>query len=148
MLDSTDRQLLHALQRDGRASISELANRLGLSRATVRTRLDRLIETGAIRRFTVEVGSNDESRIHAIVLIRLQGSMSRTVIRALSALAGIDQLHATNGAWDLVAYVSCESLRAFDQVLRAIREVPGVTMSESCLLLDRVDTPAGGARQT
>lgn len=139
MLDSTDRRLIRALQRDGRASVSDLATSLGLARATVRARIDRLMDTGAIRRFTVELGTDEDDVIHAIVLIRLQGSMSRAVIRSLSALPQIERLHATNGAWDLVADVRCDSLRDFDRALRAIREVPGVTTSESCLLLDRVD---------
>ena len=139
MTDPTDRILIRALRNDGRASVSELAAKLGLARATVRARMDRLVESGTIRRFTIETGGDQDDRIRAVVLIRLQGSMSRAVIRSLSVLPQVDRLFATNGAWDLVAEVVCDTLRDFDQALRAIREVPGVTGSESCLLLDRVD---------
>ena len=137
--DPTDRRLLAELRRDARQSVSALAQRLGLSRATVRTRLDRLTETGIIARFTVELSSaEDLAQVRAVVLIQLEGSMSRQVIRALGDMAEIVDLHSTNGAWDLVARLECASLRHFDQALRRIREVKGVTNSESCLLLDRV----------
>lgn len=139
MLDPNDRRLIRALKKDSRASISKLAADLGMARATVRNRVDRLISSGVIQRFTIELSSDEGTEtVRAIVLIRLEGSMSRPVIRALSVLPHIDRLHATNGAWDLIAEVHCTTLRDFDHALRAIREVPGVTNSESCLLLDQV----------
>ena len=41
-MDKTDERLIAALKEDGRASISDLAASLNLSRTTVRTRLERL----------------------------------------------------------------------------------------------------------
>lgn len=138
-MDQTDRHLIAELRRNGRASVSELAGRLGLARATVKTRLDRLIETGVIQRFTIETASTEAlPEVRAIVLIALEGSMSRAVIRSLRAVPEIARLHSTNGVWDLVADLECASLSDFDATLRRIREVPGVRNSESCLLLDRV----------
>lgn len=139
MIDGTDRTLIAELRRDARQPVSSLAARLGLSRATVKARLDRLVETGAIRRFTVELDEGQEDdRVRAIVLIELEGSLSRTVIRSLSALPQTARLHSTNGNWDLVAELECADLRDFDQALRRVREVPGVVSSQSCLLLDTV----------
>ena len=120
-------------------SVSALSAALGLSRATVKTRLDRLIATGVIERFTIETSAaSDASIVRAIMMIQLAGGMSRAVIRAIKAMPQVARLHSTNGAWDLVAELECASLRDFDAALRAIREVPGVQNSESCLLLDTV----------
>ena len=52
-MDDTDQRLIAELRRDGRASLSELAERLDLSRATVRARMERLTERGEIAGFTV-----------------------------------------------------------------------------------------------
>jgi DNA-binding Lrp family transcriptional regulator len=62
--------------------------------------------------------------------------MSRQVIRALGRMPEVVSLHSTNGAWDLVARIETDTLPAFDRVLRQVREVPGVTNSQTCLLLD------------
>ena len=43
-MDDTDQRLIAELRRDGRAALSDLADRLGLSRATVRSRMERLTE--------------------------------------------------------------------------------------------------------
>lgn len=136
-LTPIDRAMLAELRRNGRASITELAGALGVSRATAKVRLDRLIESGTIRRFTIDTDLEDRQLIRAISTIELQGSMSRQVTRALQAIPEIEQLYATNGAWDLVAEVNATSLPAFDRVLRQIRDTPGVLNSESSLLLNR-----------
>ena len=139
-LDETDRRLIAALRDDGRASISTLSATLDLARGTVRTRLDRLVETGVIRHFTIDLAiAHEPAAVRAVMTIELQGRMSRGVISALTKMPEITALHTTNGAWDLVANLECASLRDFDQALRRLREVKGVINSESCLLLDRVD---------
>jgi len=51
-MDETDRQLLSALRHDARASLSELALRLGVSRTTVRARIERLRASGEIVGFS------------------------------------------------------------------------------------------------
>ena len=139
MLDTIDRRIIAALRRDARVSVTTLAAELKLARATVKSRLDRLVETRVIERFTIDLGADVAlDAVRAIVLIRLEGSMSGAVIRALSRLPECMRLSSTNGVWDLVAELECTSLQNFDGVLRRIREVRGVTSSESCLLLDTV----------
>jgi len=138
MFTQTDKALLSALRRDARQSITDLAAKLGVSHATAKARLEHLKETGAIRRFTIETDTAGTSLVRAISLIQLQGKMSRAVIRALGKLPQITTIHSTNGTWDLVADIRADSLGEFDQVLRQIREIPGVLNSESCLLLATV----------
>lgn len=137
-LSETDRAIIAALRLDARMSITELANRVNVSRTTAKTRLETLVRDGRIRRFTIETDTDVEGEVRAITMIELQGKLSRTVIRTLSRIPEVSTLHATNGAWDLVVEIKTDSLGNFDRVLREIREVPGVLNSESCLLLARV----------
>ncbi|WP_323804496.1 Lrp/AsnC family transcriptional regulator [Sulfitobacter litoralis] len=50
--DNLDRKLIVILREDGRAPISKLATQLQVSRATVQSRLDRLLDSGAVLGFT------------------------------------------------------------------------------------------------
>lgn len=136
-MDATDSALLAALKADARASVTTLAATIGVSRATVQTRLERLTRNGTIRRFTIETGAEaDPDRICAVMLIELEGPTKRSVVRALRRLPEITSLHSTNGAWDLVARIETDSLPGFDRVLNAVRDIQGVQNSETCLLLD------------
>ena len=137
-LDALDRRLVALLRQDARASITTLAGRLGVARGTVHARLARLVESGTIRRFTVELDApSRDDRVRAVMLIAVQGAKARQVSADLAREPEITDLHSTNGAWDFVATLETGSLAAFDRLLARVREIPGVTSSETCLLLDR-----------
>lgn len=135
-MDDLDRRLIAALRINGRASLSELAKKLGVARGTVQNRLDRLIESDVILGFTVRLKDNSQSnRIRAIMLIEVAGKTTRKVIEALRGLPQIHALHSTNGAFDLVAEIEVADLAEFDRVLSGVRSIEGVARSETSLLL-------------
>ncbi|MEM7237608.1 MAG: Lrp/AsnC family transcriptional regulator [Pseudomonadota bacterium] len=137
-LDTTDRRLIAKLKLDGRASITTLAGELGLARGTVQNRIARLVATGAIRRFTVEVDlPNDTEEIEAVMLIEIEGAKARSVIADLRRRPQVSTVFSTNGNWDLVANIRVSTLSEFDALLHAVRDVKGVLNSETCLLLHR-----------
>ena len=138
-LDDLDRRLLSALRENGREPVAALARRLDVSRATVNSRLARLVDSGTIVGFSVRVrDETNAGSIRAISLLEVEGRATDKVIRALKGLPEIRALHTTNGAWDLVAELAMENLAAFDQVLGRIRSIEGIVNSESSLLLSSV----------
>lgn len=136
-MDAIDRQLLALLKHDGRASVTTLSGQLGVSRATVQSRIDRLKANGSIQRFTIDIAHGQTGDvIRAVMLVEVQGNLTRSVIRALRRLPEISDLHSTNGAWDLVAQIETPNLAEFDRTLRDVREIKGILNSETCLLLN------------
>ncbi|AWY00552.1 AsnC family transcriptional regulator [Marinomonas primoryensis] len=134
--DSLDSALIAELRKDGRASISYLAQTLKVSRATVQNRLDRLISSGVILGFTVRVHQEVEKEtVRAMMMIEVAGKSTSQVIKKLRGIPELVTLHTTNGAWDLVAELQTTSLGEFDRVLRRVREVDGILNSETSLLL-------------
>jgi len=138
IFDDLDRRLIAALREDGRAPISKLAAILGVSRATVQTRLDRLLDTGAVLGFTIRAREDSAQAVRAIMLIEVNGRSTTQVIRALRGLPELHSLHTTNGKWDLVAQLRTENLQDFDRLLREVREITGITNSETSILLSSV----------
>jgi DNA-binding Lrp family transcriptional regulator len=69
------------------------------------------------------------------MMIDVEGHAADRVVRALGGLAEVSAIHTTNGRWDLVAELSAATLSDFDAVLRRIRLIPGITGSETSLLL-------------
>ncbi len=69
------------------------------------------------------------------MLIAVEGRSTDQVIRGLRGIPEIGALHTTNGQWDLVAEIICESLGAFDAVLGIIRGIEGIRDSETSILL-------------
>lgn len=134
--DSLDSELISELRVDGRATISHLADRLKVSRATVQNRLDRLLSSGAILGFTIRVNDSlDQRTVKALMMIEISGQSTSQVIRKLRGIPELVKLHTTNGAWDLVAEINTTTLSEFDEVLRQVREVSGIANSETSVLL-------------
>ncbi|WP_089175711.1 Lrp/AsnC family transcriptional regulator [Bosea sp. AS-1] len=139
IFDELDHRLIAALREDGRAPVSKLGTILGVSRATVQTRLDRLLESGAVLGFTVRARQDyDDRTIRAIMMIEVAGRSTTAVIRQLRGLPELHSLHTTNGAWDLIAEIRAMSLSDFDRVLREVRNIDGILNSETSLLLSSV----------
>jgi DNA-binding Lrp family transcriptional regulator len=135
-LDDTDRRLIALLRRDGRAPIAALAKSLGVARATVQSRLTRLIESGALLGFTVRLREDlDQTAVRAVMSIEVAGKSTAAVISCLRAIPELHQLHTTNGNWDLIAEIRAATLADFDRVLRDVREIDGVRNSETSILL-------------
>ncbi|SIO88777.1 Transcriptional regulator, AsnC family [Nocardiopsis sp. JB363] len=76
--------------------------------------------------------------VRAISFIEVVGRTTDHVIAELRGFPEIMALHTTNGGWDLVAEISCENLRDFDELPRRMRGINGVVNSETSLLLSSV----------
>ena len=135
-MDDSDTQLLSELRRDGRSSLSELAQRLGLSRATVRIRLERLVQRGEIVAFTVLTrGDASPAPVRALMLIGIEGRGAERIMARLAGFAAVTAVHSTNGKWDLMAELAAQTLEELDTVIFRIREIEGVMQSETNLIL-------------
>ncbi len=135
-MDEIDQKLTTRLRHNGRQSVSNLATELGLSRATVRARMERLEKSGVILGYTVILQSDAiDLPVRGIMMIRIEGHTTDRVIRSLSGFPEISAIHTTNGRWDLVVEVGTGTLSDFDAALRRIRLVPGVVSSDTNLLL-------------
>ncbi|MOA02896.1 AsnC family protein [compost metagenome] len=76
-----------------------------------------------------------EAAIRGIMMIEIEGHVTDRVIRTLGGFPEISEIHSTNGRWDLIVELNAATLSDFDAVLRRIRLVPGITGSETSLLL-------------
>ncbi|MFT4012507.1 MAG: Lrp/AsnC family transcriptional regulator [Paracoccus sp. (in: a-proteobacteria)] len=144
-MDDLDQRLMAELRRDGRAGISDLADRLGASRATIRSRLERLKAEGEIVGFTALTRSDlSEAPVRGLMLIGIEGRGADRIMARLTGMPAVKAVHSTNGKWDLIVELATESLAEFDDVLRRIRDLSGVATSETNLLLST--RRAGGGR--
>jgi DNA-binding Lrp family transcriptional regulator len=135
IIDALDQRLVTLLRHDARRSISELAATSASaaprcapgSSGWRRGRDPRLHGDPARRRGGLPV--------RGVMLIEIEGHATDRVIRALGGFAEVSTIHTTNGRWDLIIELAAASLTDFDAVLRRIRLIPGITNSETNLLL-------------
>ena len=130
-----DQRLLTELRRDGRAALSELAERLALSRATVRSRMERMTAKGEIAGFTVLTRSDATAApMRGLMMIGIEGRGTEKITARLNGIPAVQAVHSTDGNWDLVAELGAHTLPDLDDVPAAIRKLEGVVTSETNLL--------------
>ena len=135
-MDNTDRRLIALLRANARATIASLAKALGVARGTVQNRMARLEKDGTIVGYSVRLKPQvEEHRIRALMTIAVEGNRTEAVIAALRGDPAVGALHSTNGRWDIVAELRADSLASFDQVLGRIRQLEGISSTETSLLL-------------
>jgi DNA-binding Lrp family transcriptional regulator len=135
-MDDLDRRLITLLRHNGRRSVSDLALELGVSRATVRSRMERLERSGDIVGYTVILRADAVALpVRGIMLIEVEGRAGDRVVDMLGGFPEVSAIHTTNGKWDLIVELGASSLSDFDAILRRVRLIPGVIASETNLLL-------------
>ena len=135
-MDDLDQRLIAELRRDGRASLSELADRLALSRATIRARMERLVARGEIAGFTVVTRADvTAAPVRGLMMIGIEGRGGEKIMARLAGLPAVMAVHSTNGKWDLIVELSTQTLLELDDVIHRIRNIEGVMTSETNLLL-------------
>ncbi|MGB3555514.1 MAG: Lrp/AsnC family transcriptional regulator [Jannaschia sp.] len=135
-MDDLDRRLLGGLTSDGRASVSSLAAALGVTRATIRARMERLTLAGEILGYrAVLKGDLADRAVRGIVLVEVEGKGAARIARAMAAMPEVEAVHSTHGRWDLIAELGADTLEALDVTLNRIRLIDGVSRSETNLYL-------------
>lgn len=132
----SDQQLLSVLRENARASTAEIARRLGLSRTTVQSRIERLERDGVIGGYTVRVNEAAErGHIRAHIMVALLPRHMASVVEALRAMPEVRALHSVSGPFDLVAMGVVPSVEGMDELTDRIGAIDGVERTTSSIIL-------------
>ena len=135
--DTVDQELLALLRDNARATTSELARQLGLSRSTVQSRLNKLLESRVITGFTVQLGeSYADSLIRAHVLIELEQKLTGQAQARLKNMRRVTALYAISGAYDMIAMVEAHSTDELSRLLDEIADLDGIARTNSSVILE------------
>lgn len=135
-MNNIDHIILGLLKDNARMSITDLAAKARVSRATVQKRIEYMESTGVITGYTIRFRPNAERNvIRAWMSIMVEGTKAQAVIRELRLESAVERLHTTNGKWDILVELESDSLINFDKALERIRNISGIYNSETSILL-------------
>ncbi|RZZ82347.1 MULTISPECIES: Lrp/AsnC family transcriptional regulator [Pseudoxanthomonas] len=135
-VSAPDQALLALLREDARAPVAELARRLGVSRTTAQSRLERLERQGVIAGYTVRLRDDVEhGHIRAHILITVRPKQMVAVTNALRAMAQVRALHSVSGPHDLIAIGMAPTVGEMDELTDRIGAIEGVERTTSSIVL-------------
>lgn len=142
-IDSFDRQIIAALQEDGRMPIANLAERVALSATPVSRRLKRLEEEGYISGYAPILDLRKLGfELDAYVLINLQIHNDENIDRferEVQANPYVVSCHAVTGDMDYLLHVIARNVEHLNQsTLKTLVRIPGVRDVKSIIALEAV----------
>ncbi len=136
--DKIDEKIIEFLRNDSRESFVDIGKKLKLSESAVRRRVKNLVDNGTIKKFTVEVG--DSNSTSAIVLISVDSAMDTSKISPkITKLEGVKTVYEITGQYDITVIISAPSINDINTCIDALRKIPGVTDSNSVIILRTLD---------
>ena len=131
-MDKLDSGIIELLQLDGRASNSKVARELGVSEATVRRRLSRLIQGDVLR--IAALPNLEKLGFGTTALIRVQTSPGKAdaVAEALATLEEVEYSVVTTGSYPVSIWVAAESVEGLGSLLHTkIEGIDGVQKTQT-----------------
>ena len=146
-LDRFDAKILDALQRDGRLSVVDLAESIGLSPTPCARRIKALETEGAIEGYAAVLNPGRVGlAVLAIVQVKLTEHTDETVARFEREIQLMDEVtkcFAMTGSYDFILEVYGEDLQALSNVvLKKLIRVPNVRDMQSSVVLATIKRTA------
>ncbi len=142
-LDSFDRAILSVLSEEGRLSITDLAQRIGLSKSPTQTRLRRLEADGIITGYRALLDPIRLGLDHvAFVEVRLTDTREEALAafnRAVRAIGEIEQAHLIAGNFDYLLKIRTGSMSDYRTVLaEKISTLPHIANTSTYVAMQAV----------
>jgi Lrp/AsnC family transcriptional regulator for asnA, asnC and gidA len=139
-IDHIDREIIRALQKNGRESYKNIARNLDVSDGTVRLRVDKMIRNNYLK---ISASVNPlffENCIFAQVGLNLEKRADKEIMERLSQFDGVQSVNNVTGRYDLVIELfvnSREELRLF--LVEELSAIGGIKATESFIFLETIN---------
>ncbi|MCP3728975.1 Lrp/AsnC family transcriptional regulator [Sphingomonas sp. MG17] len=142
-IDPFDRKIIDVLRQDGRISITDLAQRVGLSKTPCQVRVKRLVTSGTIRGFRAIV---DPARLGLDHVAFAEVKLSDTREEALEAfrravlkIPEVEECHMIASSFDYLLKVRTANIRRYREVLgERISALPHVASTSTFVAMETI----------
>ena len=141
-IDLIDRNILTILKADARTSYRKIADDIGKTEATVRRRVNRLIDEKIIRKFTIVLDEKKmDNPTKATIKIQPDMKQIKEITQELIEIEEITDIFRLSGDCGLFLKVELPSLEHLDPLIEdKITKIQGVSIKETCFITKEVKT--------
>ena len=135
--DKVDERIIGYLKEDSRESFVDIGKKLKLSESAVRRRVKNLVDSGTIKKFTLELG--EENSTSAIVLVSVDSATETSKVSLkLAKLDGVKTVYEITGQYDITTIMSASSIAEINNSIDALRKITGVVDTNTVIILRKI----------
>ncbi|MGG5175160.1 Lrp/AsnC family transcriptional regulator [Pseudarthrobacter sp. J1763] len=140
-LDEVDRAIVAELTRDGRMSVTAVAESVHISRAHAYSRIARLTESGVLSKFTVLVDPIKAGlRSSAYVTLKVQQHAWRELREKLREIPEVHHIALVGGDFDVILLVrAVDNIDLRRVIFDQLQSMPGVIDTQTFLVFEDLD---------
>ncbi len=134
IVDTINKEILNILTLDARTPYLQIAQKLNVSEGMIRQRVKKLIETGEIKKFTI----NTNRSANAIIGLKINAKQNLLVVEKKLVELGAHKISHVSGRFDLIieTYLAKSEL---NEMLDKIRLLSGVVETETFMVLKELN---------
>lgn len=135
--DKIDEKIIGYLKEDSRESFVDIGKKLKLSESAVRRRVKNLVDSGTIKKFTLELG--EENSTSAIVLVSVDSATETSKVSLkLAKLEGVKTVYEITGQYDITTIMSASNIAEINTTIDSLRKIPGVVDTNTVIILRKI----------
>jgi len=135
--DKIDEKIIEYLKENSRESFVDIGKKLKLSESAVRRRVKNLVDSGTIKRFTLELG--EENVTSAIVLVSVDSATDTSKVSLkLAKLDGVKTVYEITGQYDITTIISASNISEINNSIDALRKISGVIDTNTVIILRKI----------
>ncbi len=137
MATESEERLISVLREDVRATISDIARKLKVSRATVQARIAKLENDGVIVGYTLKLGKDYLNQfVSAHVAIAVEQRSSSIVSASLMKIEQVSAVHGISGEYDMIAILHARNTEQLSRLIDHIGNLEGVVRTNTSVILE------------
>ncbi len=135
--DKVDEKIVEYLKENSRESFVDIGKKLKLSESAVRRRVKNLVDSGTIKRFTLEMG--EENVTSAIVLVSVDSATDTAKVSLkIAKIEGVKTVYEITGQYDITTIISASNISEINNSIDALRKIPGVIDTNTVIILRKI----------
>lgn len=144
-IDSTDREIIRELNKNGRISYTDLAKTIGLSRVAIQARVNTLMDNGVIERFTAVINPEKIGiQVSAFFNVEVEPKYLHEIAEQLSEEPWVTSLYHMTGPSKLHMHALFADNREMENFMKdKLYVLPGIASVESQVLIKRYKSRMG-----
>lgn len=139
-MDNIDAKILQCLTKDARMNASQISRQVNLSLSAVLERMKKMEQSGIIKGYTAVIDERKAGiNVQAMISIRLEHpKYNQEFNRQMCSHERVMECFYITGDFDYIARIGVASTEELTSVLHDIKQIPGVSLTRTFVVLDNV----------